>query len=293
MRNLNKIQKLVGNITEDDLEQVDCAVCDSMGIFVPSTGFCKYAITKNHTHPGYMFIVLVTAGQHVVEPAITVKKNHFLACALSPEIPHTEKSDGDFNRYYAVMIAPAYFENIYRSYTEEQMECLNWYQFEVPSETVFYIRQFISEYENGNSHSDAMLDNLSGIITHTFIRALLWHGEKNGGSGYEPGMENLIEYIEQNFGQKIEAKQLAKLAYMSVSHLDRKFKQAYGKSPFQYLVEIRIAKAKQLLKQNNESVIDIALRCGFSSPANFTSLFKRYTGVNPSQYRKIYILKHD
>lgn len=55
MEDLDKIQKLVGDITDEDLKHVDCSVSDVLGIFVPSTGYCKYAVTPNHTHPGEVF----------------------------------------------------------------------------------------------------------------------------------------------------------------------------------------------------------------------------------------------
>lgn len=289
MRDLAAIQRLVGPITERDLEHVDCAVGVSLGIFVPSTGFCKYAIVENHAHPGYSFVVMVTDGHRIVKPAIEVAKGSFLACAISPNVPHTEKTDEGFNRYYAVMIEPEFFERIYRLYAKRDCGTFDWFQFCVEADVLFYIRQFIAEYEGARENSDSPLSALSELIAHRIARALVAR-EGSPGAPMEgrANMERVREYIEQRFGERLDAARLADIAGLSVSHLERTFKRAYGQSPIQYLCDVRISKAKRLLNRSAESVIDIALTCGFSSPSNFASQFKGKTGVSPSQYRKTY-----
>lgn len=58
VQDMKNIQNLVGNsITEGNLKHVDVYVSKNLGIFIPSTGFCEYAIKHNHTHPSYSFIV--------------------------------------------------------------------------------------------------------------------------------------------------------------------------------------------------------------------------------------------
>ena len=57
MEDIAKIQTLVGeSITKEDLCYVDCYVHHHMGLFIPSVGFCQYAIQEGHTHPAYMII---------------------------------------------------------------------------------------------------------------------------------------------------------------------------------------------------------------------------------------------
>ena len=58
-QDMESIQSLVGqDITEDNLKYVDVYVSDKLGVFIPSIGFCEYAIKPNHTHPSYSFIIL-------------------------------------------------------------------------------------------------------------------------------------------------------------------------------------------------------------------------------------------
>ena len=288
MEDLDKIQKLVGSISDEDLKHVDCSVSDRLGIFVPSTGFCKYAITLNHTHPSYMFNIFVVSEQQVVKPQIPVKDNHFLACVLSPGIPHVENNNGKFSRYYAVMIEKDFLEKVYASYTQNKITEFIWHQFTVDIEIVFYIKQFIYEYENKPDHYDEMLQNLTNIITHKIVRSLL-----EGTQGHEPvlcefGIEKAKQYLQQNFGKNITIGHLAQIANMSVSHFDRTFKKEYGCTPFQYLLNIRIEKAKKYLKNQDERITNIALLCGFSSASSFSASFHKAVGMKPMEYRKMY-----
>jgi transcriptional regulator GlxA family with amidase domain len=94
--------------------------------------------------------------------------------------------------------------------------------------------------------------------------------------------------MQQNFGKKITIDQLAQIANMSVSHFDRKFKREYGCTPLQYLLNIRIEKAKKYLKNNDERIVSIALLCGFSNASSFSSYFHKTVGIKPMEYKKIY-----
>lgn len=288
MEDLDKIQKLVGNISDEDLKHVDCSVSDKLGIFVPSTGFCKYAITRNHTHPGYMFNIFVVSDQQVIEPQIPVSENHFLACVLSPDVPHAEKNNGKFNRYYAVMVDKDYLEKVYASYIQDEIPVFVWHQFAVNMEIVFYIKQFIYEYENKPDNYGEILEKLTSIITHKLVRSLLEADKDKEPVLGEFGIEKAKQYLQQNFGKKITIGHLAQIANMSASHFDRTFKKEYGCPPFQYLLDIRIDKAKKYLKNKDERIVDIALICGFSSASSFSSCFHKVVGMTPMEYRKIY-----
>lgn len=288
MEDLYKMQKLIGKVTEEDLKQVDCSVGDILGIFVPSTGFCKYAITPHHTHPSYMFNIFVVSEQQVIEPQISVPDNHFLSCVLSPNVPHSENDSEGFSRYYAVMIEKDYLEKIYKSYTQNKIPKFVWHQFVVTIDIIFYIKQFIYEYENRIDNYDAVLLSLSNVIAHKLVRSILERENDNDTLLCKYGIEKAEQYLQQNFGKKITVLQLAQIANMSVSHFDRIFKNNYRCSPFQYLLNIRIEKAKKYLKNNEERIINIALLCGFSSASSFSSYFHKVVGIKPREYRKAY-----
>ena len=83
-------------------------------------------------------------------------------------------------------------------------------------------------------------------------------------------------FIEENFSNRIRLHDIAGEAYFSKFHFLRLFKSMYGKTPHQFLTEVRIKKAKQLL-QTGLPVSEVCFLTGFDSISSFKGLFKRYT----------------
>ena len=95
-----------------------------------------------------------------------------------------------------------------------------------------------------------------------------------------------VEYIRQNYHQDISIEELAKLAFLSVSALERRFKKYLSKTPKQFLNEIRLENARRLLIETQQPIMEIAYQCGFSEHSYFSKQFKALFGILPSQLRK-------
>lgn len=91
--------------------------------------------------------------------------------------------------------------------------------------------------------------------------------------------------LVENFDQEINLSNLASELGISYSWLRKKFRQQFGLAPNQYIVKLRIQKARDLLTLSNKSVKEIAVACGFSSPYYFSRYFKKETGVSPQKFR--------
>ena len=96
----------------------------------------------------------------------------------------------------------------------------------------------------------------------------------------------LINYMENNYAKQISLNELGKLSGYSDVHLLRLFKKDTAKSPHDYLTEIRIRHAKEMLTTTNSTIDEISYECGFKSTSHFKSLFKTHTGFTPGNYRK-------
>ncbi|MBE6728558.1 MAG: helix-turn-helix transcriptional regulator [Ruminococcaceae bacterium] len=96
----------------------------------------------------------------------------------------------------------------------------------------------------------------------------------------------IISYIEKHYGNsELSNTVLASQLNISEVYMRRLFKEQFGTSPKQYILELRIQKAKQVLSQSNKTVTEISKECGFTSIHHFCRAFKGYCGQTPSDYR--------
>lgn len=99
-------------------------------------------------------------------------------------------------------------------------------------------------------------------------------------------LARVIDYMKANLAQDLSILDLATLTSMSASHFSRSFKQSVGIAPYQYLMQQRVERAKQLLNQQVMLISDIALDCGFANQTHLTKVFRQRTGMTPKAYQK-------
>lgn len=96
-----------------------------------------------------------------------------------------------------------------------------------------------------------------------------------------------IKYIYNNYHlPSITNERLAKECKISEVYFRKLFKKAFEMSPKQFIIELRMQKAKQLLSEGTQKIWAISEACGFSSAYHFCRLFKQHTGLTPHDYRK-------
>ncbi len=101
-------------------------------------------------------------------------------------------------------------------------------------------------------------------------------------------IEDIQQFITQNYTQELNLTSIASNFYISTSYLSRLFKQVTSLSIVEYINSVRVMAAKNLLENSTLKVSDIALMSGFSTSVHFTRIFKSGTGLSPQQYRKMY-----
>jgi len=95
----------------------------------------------------------------------------------------------------------------------------------------------------------------------------------------------VIDYIETNYREAIHIDELSDMAFMSKRNFMRIFKESVGLSPIIYLNQVRLQKARSLLRETNRQVIEIAAMCGFSDSNYFIKCFRRAYGTTPNRFR--------
>jgi AraC-like DNA-binding protein len=95
-----------------------------------------------------------------------------------------------------------------------------------------------------------------------------------------------VEYVRENYHRQLHVEELAKLAFISVSALERRFKKYLCKTPKQFINEIRLENARRMLIETPMPIAEIAYRCGFSEHSYFSRQFKLLFGTLPSELRQ-------
>jgi len=96
----------------------------------------------------------------------------------------------------------------------------------------------------------------------------------------------VVEFMEANLASALSLDAIARAACLSATHFARAFKRATGLAPHQYLMRMRLERARRLLAQSDHSIARIAQDCGFSHQEHLTRAFRRLTGATPGAYRR-------
>ncbi|MGB8453884.1 MAG: AraC family transcriptional regulator [Anaerocolumna sp.] len=106
-------------------------------------------------------------------------------------------------------------------------------------------------------------------------------------------VKKIINYLNENYENKISLDQIAHNMYLSPVYISKIFKEETGESPINYLIKIRLEKARDiLLTSEGGSIKSIANSVGYEDVYHFSKLFKKYYGISPLYYKKIALEKH-
>jgi AraC-like DNA-binding protein len=98
-------------------------------------------------------------------------------------------------------------------------------------------------------------------------------------------LRRVRDRIDREYTKPLDVEALARGVHISAGHLSRQFRQAYGESPYSYLMTRRIERAMALLRRDDLSVTEVCFAVGCSSLGTFSTRFTELVGVSPSVYR--------
>lgn len=98
-------------------------------------------------------------------------------------------------------------------------------------------------------------------------------------------LRRVMDLMESRLDQEFQLERLARQAGLSEFHFCRAFKQSTGYAPSRYFIRLRMDAARRLLRETSRPIIEIGLEVGYSSASHFSQIFRRETGVSPSDYR--------
>ncbi len=103
--------------------------------------------------------------------------------------------------------------------------------------------------------------------------------------GYGPVVQKIKEYIHANYHNRITLEDFTRLTNYSGTHLTNVFREATGKTVFDYLIDYRMEKAKELLKSRSSKIYLVAEQVGYTNISHFCLQFKKHTGLSPTEFK--------
>src|SRR5690625_150877 len=237
--------------------------------------------TSHSHHFTELFYIVKGKGAFILQNHdIPVKKNDLVI--INPNIEHTEQSNHhDSLEYIALGLEGISFELP----KEDSQIGLFTYQGD-QDDVLFYLKKLL--YEVQHSHSDYALicQNIIEILVVKLQRAKNITIQNNIPKRMNQSVALIKHYINQNFREPITLDKLAKVGSINKYYLSHIFKDDVNISPIEYLNQVRIKEAKNLLETTSFTIAEIARFTCFSSQSFFSQAFRRETNQTPSEYRK-------
>ncbi len=127
-------------------------------------------------------------------------------------------------------------------------------------------------------------EQLSKLLT--MIMSYSWHPEDKKSTPKRTSVVEVKEYLDQHYNDRIVLDELSIMFFIDKYYLAKTFKNQFGLPISTYLQNLRITKAKQLLRFSNKTVEEIGYEVGLGNPAYFSRVFKNVEGVSPKLYRE-------
>ena len=145
-------------------------------------------------------------------------------------------------------------------------------------------RKLYKELSENRSYREGMCRHLLNDI---LLCALRSGAPKNASPGENTNkIQEVARYISQNYARQITLETAADLACMERTYFSKQFKALTGFGFQEYLTQVRLLAAQQMLEHSDLSVTQVAEACGFGGGNYFGDVFRKYRGVSPSRYRK-------
>lgn len=252
--------------------------------------------TSYHCHEDFIELSFVTSGSvdYLIEgEKYTLKKGQVIVS--NPGVYHKELFDSNTNcrELHIGLTNLSLFSNIKKNFIDvgsKNIITISKYKDEILKNCF----EIIEEQKNHTQTSPFMLKSLVMkllILLHRELNEDIANLNSKEFSFKSREKKSLVEsiskYLNENYTDDISLYTLSKNMYLSPVYISKIFKEITGDSPINYLILIRLSKAKELLEDSKLSIKTIAKMVGYNDPYYFSKLYKKYYGISPNKVRKI------
>lgn len=266
------------------------------GVRLPNTDIYHYQLDGGtaddlHGHDHVHQVSLPLVG-HASLQLDTEKRDltEDLRVVTSPGHRHRNFAGRDRTRLLVVNLRPRLVDAVYREHTghDAPVEFASWSRGTsdaIRRHADWMLRRW-SQAPGELLETDEWEVELARLLLnlHEGSHADRWRGSRLAAD--HPGLRRALARMHDEFDQDLSLDDLAAAARVSKSHLIRLFHGHLGKTPSQYLAELRLAQAAKLLTRTGQSVTEVAFACGFGSLSTFERAFRQRHGMSAGAYRR-------
>jgi AraC-like DNA-binding protein len=257
-------------------------------VLTPKTTI-DFTVPDFQAHESYEFIMPFTAMRSSTVVRTKLVFEHGKFCVISPwqEQGPTEPLSGC--RFLALQVDRMFVRDLARSIYRSDEPVFPSSGFPVDREITGLIQQLCEESVNRQAGYHYIVESISTQIMVKLLRELIGNmpplvKERNYTDGKT--VNRVIEFFRESYNKPYSMQIVAQMANLSPYHFIRIFKAHTGKTPYCFLMDIKLEKARTLLMDRRLTITDVSDMCGFTNLNHFGSVFKRKTGMSPSEYRK-------
>lgn len=258
----------------------------NIAVFMPE----EFVVEREMKIPDYHFVLFQTTPPSIKIADVEYKfKKGSLMC-IEPNMAVSVNSIQSVSlvKYISISIDRNFFEKLSFDIIKKEKIKFNNRSNAYSSQLLELIELFIREIINFGESCPLMLESMETQMSIQFLRdsfpdLFTYSSDYFTDNDY---IERAIKYMQEYYSSNITIKELCNIIFISPCYFQRIFKVKMKQTPYNYLMRIRINKAKEKLIKSSYGIEEIGRLCGFLSISHFSSVFKRFEGISPSEYRK-------
>lgn len=261
--------------------------------YVLKRRFNSQSVVTYHCHD-FSSIIYVISGSctyNIADRLYQVKKGDIIVC--NPGVYHGRilSEDEEITEFH-IGIADISIKNMPPGYLipGESNPVISMVKYE--QDFLKCYMDIVAEQEKGDPGCDLIIKILIMKLIVIFLKET-YYIERTGSGGmysleyYDKNdlVNTIISYMNENYMKDVSLDKISKNMYLSPVYISKIFKEETGESPINYLIKIRLNKAKELLEEGRLSIRNVAQSVGYSDAYYFSKLYKKYFGCPPSRHK--------
>jgi len=208
---------------------------------------------------------------------------------IEPEVTVQTKTITPTREYWTLCINKDFFQEIAWQVTGKRDVKIKKLEHACCLQVLQTMARFEEEVIDYNGNCPLMIESICVQMVIQLLRSTGVSAAKDREktSGEHNYVRKAIEYMHAYFSAGIKIDDICQEINLSPYYFIRLFKADTGKTPHEYLLDIRLQQAEAMLRDGTNSVEEVAYLCGFVSPGHFSSFFRRNVGISPSEYKKM------